>query len=109
MNLTNRTGCLIASCIVTRENQDTLHLIIVTENGIVIRMDVSQVKTTDGRSTQGVKLIELGDNDRVKNRGICGRCEKRSRSGFRRVKPKPFACYEKSRAFGAGFFYGEQN
>ena len=66
MNLTNRTGCLIASCIVTRENQDTLHLIIVTENGIVIRMDVSQVKTTDGRSTQGVKLIELGDNDRVK-------------------------------------------
>ena len=66
MNLTDRTGCLVASCVVTRENQDTLRLMIVTQNGIVIRMDVSQVKTTDGRSTQGVKLIELSESDRVK-------------------------------------------
>ena len=40
---------------------------IVTEQGIGIRMKVAEVRQTTTRSTQGVKLIELADNDRVKS------------------------------------------
>ena len=66
MNLTDKTGCLVASCIVSREAQDDLRLVIVTEQGIGIQMMVGEVKATDGRSTQGVKLINLAENDKVK-------------------------------------------
>ena len=66
MNLTDKTGSLVAACVISRENHDNLRLVIVTEQGIGIRMVLSQVKTTDGRSTQGVRLINLADEDRVK-------------------------------------------
>jgi len=66
MNLTDKTGSLVASCVIAREHQDNLRLVIVTAQGIGIRMVVSEVKTTDGRSTQGVKLINLADGDHVR-------------------------------------------
>ncbi len=66
MNLTDKTGSLIAATVLSRENQNNLRLVIVTEQGIGIRMTVGEVKTTDGRSTQGVRLINLADGDRVK-------------------------------------------
>jgi DNA gyrase subunit A len=66
MNLTEKTGSLVASCVISRENQNNLRLVIVTAQGIGIRMIVSEVKTTDGRSTQGVKLINLADGDHVR-------------------------------------------
>ncbi len=66
MNLTDKTGSLVASCVIARENQDNLRLVIVTAQGIGIRMVVSEVKTTDGRSTQGVKLINLSEGDHVR-------------------------------------------
>nr|CAA9215168.1 DNA gyrase subunit A [uncultured Armatimonadetes bacterium] len=66
MNLTDKTGSLVAACVIQRENQDSLRLVIVTEQGIGIRMTVSEVKTTDGRSTQGVRLINIADGDRVR-------------------------------------------
>jgi DNA gyrase subunit A len=66
MDLTDKTGSLVASCVLSTENQRNLRLVIVTEQGIGIRMMVSEIKTTQGRSTQGVKLINLTEGDRVK-------------------------------------------
>jgi DNA gyrase subunit A len=54
MDLTDKTGSLVASCVLSTENQRNLRLVIVTEQGIGIRMMVSEIKTTQGRSTQGV-------------------------------------------------------
>ena len=67
MDLTPKTGPLIAACILERENQENLRLVIVTNQGIGIRMRVDEIKTTKGRTTQGVKLIELAENDQVKS------------------------------------------
>jgi len=66
MDLTERTGPLIAACVLDRNHEANLRLMIVTENGIGIRMMVGEIKTTQGRSTQGVRLINLAENDRVK-------------------------------------------
>ena len=66
MDITARTGHLIASCVVPREGEENLRLMIVTEHGTGIRMKVSEIKTTQSRSTQGVKLIDLREGDMVK-------------------------------------------
>jgi DNA gyrase subunit A len=66
MDLTDKTGVLVAACVLQKESVDDLRLVIVTENGIGIRIKVGEVRSTSSRSTQGVKLIELNGNDRVK-------------------------------------------
>ncbi len=66
MDITAKTGVLIAACVVPREGQENLRLMIVTNNGTGIRVRVSEIKTTQSRSTQGVKLIELREGDQVK-------------------------------------------
>ena len=66
MDITARTGNLIAACIVPREGAENFRLMIVTQNGTGIRVKVSEIKTTQSRSTQGVKLIELREGDQVK-------------------------------------------
>ena len=43
---------------------DTDHLLLITEQGILIRIAVSDVRET-GRATMGVKLIDLSEGDRV--------------------------------------------
>lgn len=65
MDLTEKTGSLVDAVVLSKENKDNLRLVIVTQNGIGIRMKVSEIRES-GRSTQGVKLINLGDDDRVK-------------------------------------------
>jgi DNA gyrase subunit A len=37
---------------------------LITKNGITIRMPISQISTI-GRSTQGVRLIKLEGNDKL--------------------------------------------
>ena len=66
MDLTAKTGNLIAACVVSREKEQHLRLVIVTEHGTGIRVRVADIKTTQSRSTQGVKLIELREGDSVK-------------------------------------------
>lgn len=65
MDVTEKTGNLVAACVLSKESIQDLRLVIVTENGIVIRVRVADIKVS-GRSTQGVKLIELSDTDHVK-------------------------------------------
>lgn len=69
MNLTGeRTGkCLVVAAVVSKESEPNLRLMIVTENGVMIRMKAEEIKTTINRSTSGVRLINLGEGDRVKN------------------------------------------
>ncbi len=60
MNITEKTGKLIAIQVVTDQHD----LMIINRSGITIRMAVNDIRQT-GRATQGVKLINLRDNDRI--------------------------------------------
>ena len=60
INITEKTGKLIAINAVT----DMDHLMIITKEGIMIRMAVSDLRVM-GRATQGVRLINLRDGDSI--------------------------------------------
>ena len=61
LNVTEKTGRLVAIKIVTDEND----LMIINKSGILIRLHVSEVRVT-GRATQGVRLINLAKkNDTI--------------------------------------------
>jgi len=60
INITEKTGELIAIKAVTDEDD----LMIITENGIAIRLAVRDVRVM-GRNTQGVKLINLREGDQI--------------------------------------------
>jgi len=60
INITDKTGELIAMKAVTDEDD----LMIITENGIAIRLAVRGVRVM-GRNTQGVRLINLRDGDQI--------------------------------------------
>ncbi len=65
MALNGKTGNIVDAMILSRENRDNLRLVLVTEHGIGIRMKVAEIRAS-GRSTQGVRLINLNGDDRVK-------------------------------------------
>ena len=54
MNITEKTGKLVAIKSVTDEND----LVIINKSGITLRLKVSDVRVM-GRATQGVRLINL--------------------------------------------------
>ncbi|MCC5916133.1 MAG: DNA gyrase subunit A [Cryomorphaceae bacterium] len=60
INVTEKTGALIAIKAVTDEND----LIIINRRGITIRMSVASMRLM-GRNTQGVRLITLKGNDSI--------------------------------------------
>jgi DNA gyrase subunit A len=60
LNITEKTGELIAINAVTDEND----LMIINKSGLTIRIGLSNVRTM-GRNTQGVSLIKLKDNDAI--------------------------------------------
>ncbi len=60
INITDKTGKLIAINAVT----DMDHLMIITKEGIMIRIAVSDLRVM-GRATQGVRLINLKGDDQI--------------------------------------------
>jgi DNA gyrase subunit A len=56
-----RNGQVVNVCHVTEQSQ----VIIVTEQGKIIRLEAAQITETATRGAQGVKLIEVGEEDRV--------------------------------------------
>ncbi len=60
LNITDRTGKLIALKSVNDDND----LMIINKSGITIRVAVSDIPVS-GRATQGVKLINLRENDSI--------------------------------------------
>ena len=61
LNLTEKNGSMVALKCIDSEQYD---MIIVTDSGIVMKMPLSQVSTLR-RATQGVRLINLKDEQRV--------------------------------------------
>src|SRR3954454_21368305 len=60
MKTTNKTGKVVAILSVKEDSE----LILVSQNGKIIRIESSTIRQA-GRSTQGVKLVALEDDDRV--------------------------------------------
>jgi DNA gyrase subunit A len=60
INITDKTGNLVAIKAVTDDND----LMIITAAGIVIRLRVADLRVM-GRATQGVRLINLDNNDDI--------------------------------------------
>ena len=60
MNINDKTGALVAIKEVTDKND----LMIITKSGIIIRLAVADLRLM-GRATQGVKLINLRDEDEI--------------------------------------------
>ncbi len=60
MAITPKTGLVVDAVVV----RPTDRLMIITQNGIVIRMPVQDIRRT-GRSAQGVKLINLDAGDQI--------------------------------------------
>jgi DNA gyrase subunit A len=60
INITEKTGGLVAIKNVTDDDD----LMIINKSGITIRMAVSDLRVM-GRATQGVKLINIKDNDSI--------------------------------------------
>lgn len=60
INVTKRNGDLIDLKVVNENDQ----LLVTTTSGMIIRFNVKDISTT-GRTTQGVKLINIKDDDQV--------------------------------------------
>ncbi len=60
INITEKTGNLVGIKSVTDAND----LMIITRNGITIRLNVSTLRVM-GRATQGVRLINISDSDEI--------------------------------------------
>ncbi len=60
LNVTEKNGSIVAF----KSVSGTEDLMIVTDSGIIIRVSIEQISTT-GRVAQGVKLINLKDNQKV--------------------------------------------
>jgi len=60
LSITEKTGNLIAIKNVTDDNE----LMIINKAGVVIRLDVANLRTM-GRATQGVRLINLKGNEQI--------------------------------------------
>jgi DNA gyrase subunit A len=58
---TPRNGRVVNVCHVTDKSQ----VILVTEQGKIIRLEATDITETAGRGAQGVKLIDLNEEDRV--------------------------------------------
>jgi len=60
INITDKTGNLIA----LKDVSDQYDLMIITQGGIVLRIPVSNLRVM-GRATQGVRLINIRENDSI--------------------------------------------
>ncbi|MGE0088730.1 MAG: DNA gyrase subunit A [Bacteroidales bacterium] len=60
INITEKTGKLIT----IKGVDDTIDLMIINKSGLIIRLAIGDLRVT-GRATQGVKLINLRNNDSI--------------------------------------------
>ena len=60
LNITEKNGCISS----IKVSDDTKELIIMTDSGMTMRMPISQISTL-GRVAQGVRLINLKENQKV--------------------------------------------
>ena len=68
LNITDKNGAMVAFTIV-EENKD---VILITDSGMLIRMPLDQISTL-GRVTQGVRLINIKDNQKLSTISLVGK------------------------------------
>ena len=64
LNVTEKNGMMVALKCVEKNEIENMDIIIITDSGVVMRMPLSQVSILK-RATQGVRLINLKDNQKV--------------------------------------------
>lgn len=62
--ITLKTNSKIGQMVALKEVVDTDDLMIITKNGLLIRQNISRISTLS-RNTQGVRLINLHEDDRI--------------------------------------------
>ena len=73
LNVTDKNGAM-ATFKLSKENSD---LVIVTNTGMIIRVPLDQINTLS-RVTQGVKLINLKDNQTVSTISLVDKYEEKT-------------------------------
>lgn len=76
ISVTEKTGTLVALQSVGDDND----VMIITKEGLAIRIDAAQLRTM-GRATQGVRLINLRDEDSIANITIVSHEESQEENG----------------------------
>ncbi|MFI5306552.1 MAG: DNA gyrase subunit A [Polyangiales bacterium] len=76
MDASERNGAVVSLCLVTEVDE----LMAVTDAGQLIRTKVSEVRSA-GRNTQGVRVIRLGDDERVVDVGLIAERDEEGHSG----------------------------
>ena len=71
MKLTNKTGKLVSVLSVNDSNMD---LMVLTTSGKMIRVPLESIREA-GRNTSGVKIVSLGNKDKVAFASICNKEE----------------------------------
>ncbi len=64
LNVTEKNGMMTSLKCLSPEANDILDLMIMTDSGIIIKLPLGQVSTLK-RATQGVRLINLRDEQKV--------------------------------------------
>ena len=59
-NKFEKTGFIVGAALVTTDDE----LMIINSNGVIIRIRAKEVSTS-GRTTQGVKIMKVEDDDRI--------------------------------------------
>jgi DNA gyrase subunit A len=84
MDITEKTGNIVDAVVVEPDDK----LMIITRNGITIRMEVAGIRAA-GRSTQGVKLINLQPGDSIGSIERLARIEDAEEAGKAAASPAP--------------------
>ena len=71
MQITEKTGDLCGIAMVTGDED----LLLIRDDGMVIRMPMEQISQTAGRGTQGVRLMRAHEGTRVVSIAIAPRAE----------------------------------
>ena len=74
VNITEKTGDIVSFEVIPSDSDCGKDIMIVTNEGIIIRIDASQISTMS-RVTQGVKLINLKDNQFVSSVAVIDKLE----------------------------------
>ena len=61
ISTSSRNGLVVGACHVREPGE----MILITAGGKIIRLQTEHVRKTASRNAQGVKLIDLGQRDRV--------------------------------------------
>jgi DNA gyrase subunit A len=64
MKITEKTGNIIGILKLSKENDKQNDILIISSEGKILRIDLNLLNITK-RTTQGVKLIDLPDNEKV--------------------------------------------